>query len=253
MHRFYLPPDSCLDRELALRGAEAHHAATVFRLKAGDRLIVLDGVGHELLCEIRWIEAGEVGLSLLQRTAAPPLDYQVTLMQAVPKGKVFEEIVQKAAELCTYRIIPVLSDRSIPQFEEADWPKKIKKWRAVAIEAMKQCGSPWLPVIDPPSRPQAILGRGEPADLKLIASLHPRTPHPRKHFENFRADHERKPRSVFIWIGPEGDFTPAEINLIQAAGALPITLGRVILRSDTAAIYALSVVNYELQNSGAAS
>ena len=103
-------------------------------------------------------------------------------------------------------------------------------------------------MIDPPSRPQAILGRGEPADLKLIASLHPGTPHPRKHFENFRADQQRKPRAVFIWIRPEGDFTPAETSLIQTAGALPITLGKVILRSDTAAIYTLSVVNYELQN-----
>jgi 16S rRNA (uracil1498-N3)-methyltransferase len=82
--------------------------------------------------------------------------------------------------------------------------------------------------------------------LPLIASLQPGSRHPREYFQEFHAQHGRQPRSVCIWIGPEGDFSPAEVQLVQAAGASPITLGKLILRTETATIYCLSILNYEL-------
>jgi 16S rRNA (uracil1498-N3)-methyltransferase len=78
--------------------------------------------------------------------------------------------------------------------------------------------------------------------------LQPDARHPREHFESFLATFQRRPASVCVWVGPEGDFTPAEMNVIRASGALPITLGPLVLRSDTAAIYCLSIINYELQS-----
>ena len=80
-----------------------------------------------------------------------------------------------------------------------------------------------------------------------MASLEAGARHPRQHFESFRAEYGRKPRSVAVWVGPEGDFTPAELHQVISSGALPITLGPLILRSETAAVYALSVISYEAQ------
>ena len=92
------------------------------------------------------------------------------------------------------------------------------------------------------------LARREKFDLPLIASLQDDSRHPREFIQHFRDEHKRLPATASVWIGPEGDFSPAEMNIIKAEGALPITLGRLVLRSDTAAIYSLSVLNYELQS-----
>jgi 16S rRNA (uracil1498-N3)-methyltransferase len=150
-------------------------------------------------------------------------------------------VVQKATELGVERIVPIASERSVAQIEEGS--NKLEKWRATSVEAIKQCGSPWLPRIDPPQPAQRFLASNERYDLMLVASLQPDTRHPRVCFQSFVAEHQRLPNSVCIWVGPEGDFTPAEVSTIRKAGALPITLGRLILRSETA-------VNYELQATG---
>ncbi len=94
--------------------------------------------------------------------------------------------------------------------------------------------------------PKAYLDRGEKFELPLIASLQSDRRHPRDYFQTFQKEHGRMPKTLCIWIGPEGDFTPAEMGAVKSAGSLPITLGRLVLRSETAAIYSLSVLNYEL-------
>ena len=157
-----------------------------------------------------------------------------------------ELIVQKATELGAHRIVPILSERTVPQVTVDS--AKIGKWAATAIESIKQCGSFWLPRVDAPLTTQAFLARGEKFDLSLIASLQGGARPPREHFDLFRAERNCPPKSVSVWVGPEGDFTPAETNAIRAAGALPITLGPLVLRSETAAIYCLSVIHYELQS-----
>jgi 16S rRNA (uracil1498-N3)-methyltransferase len=99
-----------------------------------------------------------------------------------------------------------------------------------------------------PLTPQAFLARSETSELPLIASLQSDARHPRERFETFLAEKKRSPKSICVWVGPEGDFTPAEVNAIRASGAWPITLGQLVLRSETAAIYCLSVIHYELQS-----
>lgn len=248
MHRFYLPPKQTQGPALTLTDSEAHHASQVLRLKPGARVGVLNGAGDEFLCEVEQMERKEVKLRVLHKHAVAPLPYRVTLVQAVAKGKTMDLIVQKATELGVHRIVPILSERTVAQIEPENATDKVAKWQATAVEAIKQCGSAWLPQIDLPSGPQAFLARGEKFELILIATLQPGARHPREHFESFQREHGRMPRSVAVWVGPEGDYTPAEIHSVLAGGALPITLGQLILRSETAAIYSLSVLNYELQS-----
>jgi len=248
MHRFYLAPDQCREPSLRLADREAHHAIHVLRVRRGERVAVLDGAGHEFLCEVRDLERDAVQLAVVHQQFVPPLPCQITLLQAIPKGKLFESIVQKTTELGVARIVPILSERVVPQLDEENGAQKADKWRHVAVEAIKQCGSPWLPQIESPVTPKQFLARKEKIELPLIASLQDDRRHPRECFREFQAANGRMPASVCVWIGPEGDFTPAEMNAIKTEGALPITLGRLVLRSETAAVYCLSILNYELQS-----
>lgn len=248
MHRFYLPPDETQDATLTLTEGEAHHASEVLRLRPGERIVVLNGAGHEFLCEITEASRSKVKLAVLNKLSIPPLPYKLTLVQAIPKGKTMDLIVQKATELGADRIVPILSERTVAQVSDDSAAAKVEKWRATAIEAIKQCGSAWLPQIELPVSPAAFIAKEEKSDLAFIATLRTNARHPRAYFATFRAEHQRSPKTVAVWVGPEGDFTPAEINAVSSGGALPITLGQLILRSETAAIYCLAVLNYELQS-----
>lgn len=248
MHRFYLTPSQCKDKTVVLTGDEAHHALNVLRVRQGERLMVLDGAGLELLCEAQKPEGSQLKLTVMQRNIVPPLPYQITLLQAIPKGKIIEGIIQKATELGVHRIVPLLSDRVTTQLDDESAGSKAEKWQHIAIEAIKQCGNAWLPQVEAPVTPKAYLARAEKFELPLIASLQSDCRHPREYFKTFYNEKKRMPKSVCVWVGPEGDFTPAEMSAVKSAGVLPITLGRLVLRSETAAIYSLSVLNYELQS-----
>lgn len=248
MHRFYVPPEQCQDPSLCLTGSEAHHAAHVLRLRSGERVVVLDGAGHEFLCEVQESLHGQTRLAVIERRRHPAPGSRITLLQAVPKGKLMETIIQKATELGVSRIVPLLSERVVPQFTGKDAAHKTDKWRLVTVEAIKQCGSPWLPEVEPPLTPDAFLDRREAFELPLLGSLAAGSRPAREYFAAFQAKCGRTPRSVCVWIGPEGDFTAAETESIKSQGALPITLGPRVLRTETAALYCLSILNYELQS-----
>jgi 16S rRNA (uracil1498-N3)-methyltransferase len=252
MHRFYLPPEACRDSLLTLTDREAHHALHVLRMKPGERLAVLNGAGSEFHCDVHKLSRDSVSLTVVEKKFIPPLPYRITLVQAIPKAKIIEAIIQKATELGVHCVVPLLSERTALRLDDESGVVKRERWQMTAIEAIKQCGNPWLPKIETPLTPGEFLARGEKFELPLVASLHRERHHPRQYFQAFHDEHERMPNVVCVWIGPEGDFTPEEISDIQAAGARPITLGPLVLRSETAAVYCLSILNYELQspNSG---
>ncbi len=249
MHRFYLPPGRCAGEALRLEGREAHHALHVLRLKYGELVAVLDGVGNEFLCTVENCSRDAVTLSVSLKNFAPPPPCAVTLLQAVPKGRIIEDIIQKAVELGAQRIVPILSERVVTQLDDGNAETKRDKWQTVAIEAIKQCGAAWLPKVETPTTIDRFLGRKETFDLLLVGSLQKERRHPRECLSEFEAKYKRAPQSVGVWIGPEGDFTLEELNAILAAGASPISLGRLVLRVETAVIYCLSILSYEL-NSG---
>jgi 16S rRNA (uracil1498-N3)-methyltransferase len=244
MRRFYLPPEECRSDHVVLTGSEAHHAADVLRLKAGDEVIVLDGAGSELACQVETVARKKVQLAVQGRTTETPPPWKITLVQAIPKGKILEAIIQKATELGVWRIVPLLSQRVTTHLEGESLEHKTEKWRQTAVEAIKQCGQRWLPQVDPPMTLPVMLARGEKFDLTLVASLQEDSRHLRTYFT---AD-VRRSQTVCVWIGPEGDFAPEEMEAIKGAGALPITLGPLILRSETAALCALSIINHELRS-----
>ena len=138
------------------------------------------------------------------------------------------------------------SERTQVHLEGERSDRKVDKWQTAALEAAKQCGNPWLPEISPVQPAASFIESARGYDLKLIASLAPGARPLKSVLSEHRATAGRQPKSALWLVGPEGDFTPAELNLAQACGFAPITLGPLVLRCETAAVYALSVLGYEL-------
>ena len=225
MHRFYLPDF----QQPSLSPDEVHHAMHVLRLKPGTTVNVFDGRGHEAQC--RFGEAGT--LTILQRSTSPALPCRITLAQAIPK-KNMDLIVQKATELGVAGIVPLISERTVKRPDTAP-----ERWREIALEACKQSGNNWLPEIQAPQNVREFLGSPGRFDLKLIASLQPDAMPLKKILSDAS--------TVLLLIGPEGDLTPADLAAAKSAGCLPLSLGPLVLRAETAALYALSILHHELQ------
>lgn len=245
VHRFHVPQVVAEDW-LELPRDEAHHACKVLRLRAGERVVVLDGAGLELGCEVEAVRGGRVSLRVRQRLRHPRPRQEITLIQAVLKGRAMEWLVQKATELGVARIVPITAERTVSQLDSGGAVGRREKWRAIAVEGIKQCGTVWLPEIALPVTVSEYLEQGTRSELVLVASLQPDAVHPRRCLESFMSARGRYPESVSVWIGPEGDFTRVELGRMKEAGACPVTLGRSVLRSETAALYLISVLQYEL-------
>ena len=246
MHRFYISPENWDPRALTLRGSEAHHARDVLRMKRGDRVVVFNGRGREITAEIADVAKNEVGLRKLHEHETPPLHCRITLGQAIPKGKNMDLIVQKAVEIGAAEIAPLISERTIVDLDSKDAEQKQAKWQQIAIEAAKQCGQNWLPAVRTPRKLKDFFADQSKHDLRLIGSLQPDALHLKQILSEYRERHGDRPQTILMMVGPEGDFTPAELALAKTHNCRPITLGPIILRVETAAIYCLNVLSYEL-------
>ncbi len=244
MHRFHLPAESW--ESSTLPAEESHHCVNVLRLGANERITVFDGAGREASAVIVEANSKGVVVKVAASSKTPPPPCAITLAQAVPKGKNMDLIVQKAVELGASSIAPILSDRTVVQLEAGEMEKKRAKWQEVALEACKQCGQNHLPAVAKPCSSKEFFDRADRAELMLIASLQPDARPVKSVLQDFVATHSRLPRSAMVMVGPEGDFTPAELSLAKSNGCLPVTLGPIILRTETAAIYCLSVLAHEL-------
>ena len=246
MHRFYVAPENWKPDALALAGSEAHHCRDVLRLKPRDKVVLFDGRGREITAEITSAAASQIDLRKLHEAQTPPLRCRITLGQAIPKGKNMDLIVQKAVEIGAAEIAPILSDRTVVRLDEESAASKQAKWQTVAIEAAKQCGQNWLPEVKAPQSLTQFFQEHRRFDLQLIGSLQSDAVHLKKILAEYSAEHGERPASVLMLVGPEGDFTPAELSLARSQGCRPITLGPIVLRVETASIYCLSILSYEL-------
>lgn len=244
--RAYAPAATADVAEIRLTPEESHHLVTVNRCSRGDPVTAFDGRGREWLTTCADPSKGGTVLHVKESRLAPPLPHAITLGQALPKGSTMDDIVRQATEVGAARIVPLLSERTQVHLDGDRAEKKVEKWRTTAIEAAKQCGNPWLPEISPIESYAAFVSATGDYDLRLIASLHGGATTLKPALAHFRAHHGHAPRKVLWLVGPEGDFSPAEMTAAITAGFQPITLGPLVLRSDTAAIYALSILSHEL-------
>jgi 16S rRNA (uracil1498-N3)-methyltransferase len=263
MPRFYLPPEQWRLEPLSLTDAEAHHCRNVLRLGVGEQITVFNGLGVEATAKIDSLGDRAVHLRKIEERSTPPPACRITLAQAIPKGKNMDLIVQKAVELGAAEIIPLITERTVVYLDQRGAAQKQSKWQNIAIEAAKQCGQNWLPEVRTPRTitvffndveagvSPATLASEQPArlplhQLRLIGSLEPGA----RSLKIVLRDHSTrsggKPTAVLILVGPEGDFTPAEYTLAHRHGCEPVAFGPIILRVETAAIYCLSVLSYEL-------
>lgn len=252
--RVYHPPTETTTAQLTLSRDESHHLIVVNRARRGAPVIAFNGRGTEWICELTADVKNAAVLTVRDTHRAPPLSHAITLAQALPKGTGFDDIVRKATEIGAARIVPIVSERTQVHLDGDRQDKKIEKWRTASLEAAKQCGNPWLPEIAPvqslisffASHYGARSTNNSGYDLKLIASLHPGAKPLKTLFTDATATLGHPPRRVLWLIGPEGDFTSAEIETALRSGFAPATLGTLVLRCETAATYALSVTAHEL-------
>lgn len=235
MPRFYAPPAHWSDALIFLDEAESRHAVEVLRLRVGDALTVFDGFGRQAEARVFNASKRQVVAEVLQQFVTPEPVTRTCLIQALPKGKLFEWILEKATELSATSIQPLLTERTVVQLEGAERARKHEKWQRTVIEACKQCGQNWLPEVRPPLSLTELL-RTPGNGTALVASLYPSALSLRKELEAGLSP------QMSVFVGPEGDFTQSEMERIVAWGAHPVTLGEVVLRVETAAMYCLSVL-----------
>ncbi len=248
MARFFLPADRFISETAELSAEESHHALHVMRMKEGDSFVVFNGEGSEADAKIVSVARSAASIEIGARRKSPLIPCHIVLAQAIPKGKNMELVIQKAVELGVSAIVPLLTERTIVRLEENEKLRKQDKWQALALEACKQCGQNFLPRVAPPISLLEFLKAEHPetGGLLVVGSLEEDA---KKFSDAIAAAKNRHAEGINyaeILIGPEGDFSPEEMKSIRAAGRVPVTLGPIVLRTETAAIYCLSVLAHEL-------
>ena len=240
MHRCLVKTEALLADAFTLGRDEARHLQTVLRVKPGERVTLFDGQGHTRQAVITAAEKGALSLA----AATPPQSHPrpacaITLFACVSKGKRMDWTVEKAVELGVARIVPVISDRTIVRLDADDGDAKTDRWLRVAEEAARQCGAAWLPEITHPVPFKDGLPRVAQATPVFVAALTPAAVPLRAAL----AAHSAPPPQAGWFVGPEGDFTPDELDALLGAGAVPVSLGQQVLRAETACLYGLCALN----------
>ncbi|QHI69551.1 RsmE family RNA methyltransferase [Tichowtungia aerotolerans] len=235
----FVTPDTLKADTVALSPEESHHLARVLRVEPGQELTLFDGQGTRAEGTVEAVTKKEVTVCITKRDLVPPPEVEITLIQAVCKPDRFEMILQKATELGVRNIQPVVTENaSLPS---GKIEKMISRGEAIIRNAAQQCGTAWLPDFWALKKLPAVFPMLGKTDAAFIGSLHPNA---RPFKESFQGLENVK--TAALLIGPEGDFTEEEINAAVEAGAIPVTFGKQILRTETAAIFGLSVLSYEL-------
>ena len=247
-YRSFFVPDEIEPSSVSLDPDESHHLVAVNRVQRGDTVVAFDGRGNEWICECIDPDKRRALLKVRFHQRVDPLPYRITLAQAVPKGRSMDSIIRKATEIGAIRIAPLYSERTEVRLEKEREEQKVTKWRNSAVEAAKQSGNAHLPEILPPQTARSFMESVAPEyNLKLVASLQSGARPLRSILSEYQAEHGQLPVEVLWMVGPEGDFTPAEMSISKNMVFEPVTLGPLVLRCETAAIYALSILSYELQ------
>lgn len=236
--RFYIPPTDWDTSALSLADDEAKHCTQVMRHREGDEIIVFNGIGDVARARIASIKKNVVTLECIRVEHIEQPTVRITLAPALIKADRWEWLLEKATELWVTEIQPLVTERCVVKLSAEDAARKHEKWQRLIIEACKQSRRAWVPVLHPVRRLRDWCDMSAKTNLSLVASLG-------DHAMPIKAaiKQSSKPTTARLIIGPEGDFSPEELQHILAEGFTPITLGSLTLRAETASIAALAILN----------
>lgn len=246
MARFFVKDEQVKGVQVFIVGSDVRHISKVLRMQPGDCLTLIDEAGTEYEARITQIAPERITCEIVTETSVnrePPLE--VILCQGLPKGDKLELIIQKGVELGVTRIIPVSCTRSVVQLTEEKAAKRRERWQRVALEAAKQCRRNKVPEVSP------LTGFDEALQLipDGVLAVIPWEDAVGTGLKKVLRSYNNRGQ-VWIFIGPEGGFTEAEIEKARGKGVVPVTLGRRILRTETAGIAAITMVLYQLGDLG---
>lgn len=244
MQHFFVTPDQVEENRIFVEGSDVNHMKNVLRLRIGEEVMVSDGDNLSYLCQVESYEEERVVLCIKEaKEADTELPSKIYLFQGLPKGDKMELIVQKAVELGVGEVIPVAMKRSVVRLDEKKAKKKVLRWQEIARSAAKQAGRGYIPKVREVLSYKEALACSQALDVVLLP------------YELTEGMKETKAviesilpgQSVGIYIGPEGGFEKEEVEEALKEGAQTITLGKRILRTETAGLAALSVLMFHLE------
>ncbi len=245
MYQFFIEPSGVQDGRIVITGSDVNHIKNVLRMHVGEKIAAVDESGErKWICEIGELRENSVRCDIVSvEDGDTELPAKIFLFQGLPKGDKMELILQKAVELGCFEIIPVVCRRCVVKLEEKKQKSKVQRWQSISEAAAKQSGRRIIPCVHEVMRYSQALSYAADMDIRLI-------PYERAEgmAETKKLLGELKPgQKIAVFIGPEGGFEEAEIEEAKNAGVIPVTLGRRILRTETAAITALSWLMYALE------
>ena len=243
MYHFFIQPEQVATQEVTILGSDVNHIKNVLRMKPGEKICVNDG-SHEYLCSIARLETESVTAFIEQVSdKTSELPAKIVLFQGLPKADKMETIIQKCVELGVYEIVPVQMKRCVVKLDSKKEESKRKRWQAISESAAKQAGRGLIPQVHPLMTYKEALMYAAGMEHILV---------PFEHAKNMEATRTAltsvKPgEQAAIFIGPEGGFEEEEIAQAEKQGAQAITLGRRILRTETAGMAVLAMLGYVLE------
>ena len=247
MYDFFADSSAIGEKEIIIRGSDLNHMKNVLRLQIGEQICIHEeSTGKEYRCEIAGYEKDVAHLHIMWvEEANRELPSKIYLFQGLPKGDKMELIIQKAVELGVYEIIPVATKRAVVKLDAKKAEAKQKRWQSIAESAAKQSKRSYIPQVGPVMSLKEAFSYIEEQkfDLRMIPyELAEDMEKTKQIFETIQPG-----QSIGIFIGPEGGFDESEIALAQENGISPITLGKRILRTETAGMAVLSVLMFQLE------
>ena len=244
MHHFFVDPSSIEEGIVRIVGTDLNHMKNVLRMKPGEEVLISDGTGKDYNCQVKEYGAEEGILVILSENAdSRELPSRIWLFQGLPKSDKMEVIIQKAVELGVYEIIPMATARAVVKLDQKKAAAKVKRWQAISESAAKQSKRLLIPEVKEPVKFSEALKLASDLDVRLIPyELAEGMDGTRRIIQSVKPG-----QSVAVFIGPEGGFEEAEVELAKEAGFQAITLGRRILRTETAGMTVLSILMYQLE------
>lgn len=244
MYQFFVKPEQIAENKVFITGSDVNHIRHVLRMSQGEQIRVCDGQGRELLCSIECFETNCVTASVLDSNQErTELCSRIHLYQGLPKSDKMELVIQKAVELGVFRVVPVITRRTIVKLEGKKEKARVERWNKIAESAAKQSQRSLVPRVGELVSFTQALDQVKGFQLCLIPyELEQGMEGTMQALNQVRADMD-----IAVFIGPEGGFEKEEISQAMEAGALPVSLGKRILRTETAGLAALSVLMFQLE------